>query len=171
MVTATAGYTDEKKKRNESEHVHEQWWEVDRIGCPSLRHEEQCCKWSCDSAWLQRLGEKPLFTQFGTRFKNIDKGILSIQTNPRQYVVEVFGWMIIIGPSVRGSACACTSYHANCPAAGITNTQGRLKATQPVFPRLSYCILSFVHINGYRSPLWCSKIGLRTVWLYTCQTL
>jgi hypothetical protein len=28
--------------------------------------------------------------------------------------------MVINGPTVRGSACACTSYHANCPTVGIT---------------------------------------------------
>jgi hypothetical protein len=49
MFIATGGYTD---KGNESEHVHEHWWERDTIGCPSPRHEEECCKWSYDSAWL-----------------------------------------------------------------------------------------------------------------------
>jgi hypothetical protein len=28
--------------------------------------------------------------------------------------------MIINGPTVRGSACACSSYHANGPTVGIT---------------------------------------------------
>jgi hypothetical protein len=56
MFTATVGYTD---KSNESEHVHEHWWESDKIGCPSPCHEEECCNWSCAFAWLQRLGGKP----------------------------------------------------------------------------------------------------------------
>jgi hypothetical protein len=80
MFAATGGKSE---KGNESEHVHEHWWERDTIGCPSLRHEEECCKWSCDSAWLQRPGGKPLFTQSGSRFKNIEEGILSLQTDQR----------------------------------------------------------------------------------------
>jgi hypothetical protein len=78
MFTATVGYTD---KGNKSEHVHEHWWESDTIACPSPRLEEECSKWSCDSAWLQSLGRKPLFTQPGARCKNIEKGILSLQTD------------------------------------------------------------------------------------------
>jgi hypothetical protein len=42
----------------------------------------------------------------------------------------------------------------------LHSTQGRLIATQPVFPRLRHCILSFDHINGYKAPLWCSKAGV-----------
>jgi hypothetical protein len=32
--------------------------------------------------------------------------------------------MLINGPKIRGSACACTSHQANCPTVGITQHAG-----------------------------------------------
>jgi hypothetical protein len=45
------------------------------------------------------------------------------------------------------------------------DTQGRLNAAQPVFPRLCCRVFSPVHINGYRASLWCSKAVLRRIWI------
>jgi hypothetical protein len=160
MFTATVGYTD---KRNESEHVHEHWWENDTIWCPSPRHEQECYKWSCDSAWLQRLGRQPVFTQSGTRFRNIEKGILSLQTDQSivqqkrlvKYLSMVLRFMVLLAhaPATMPIVQQLVSH----------NTRGQLNATQPVFPRPCCCILAFVHVNGYRAPLWCSEAGLRRV--------
>jgi hypothetical protein len=52
-----------------------------------------------------------------------------------------------------------------------TCTRGRLNATQPVFPWLCYCILSFVHINGYRAPLCCSERGGEHSAPFACTVL
>jgi hypothetical protein len=163
MFTETLGCTD---KGNESEHVHEHWWESDTIGCPSPRHEEECCKWNCDSASLQRLGRKPLFTQSGTRFKNIERA-LSLQTDQtnvqQKCLVEIFS--MVLRFVVLLAHAPATMPIVQQLLSHIT--QGRLNAAQPVFPRICCGILPFVHINGYRAPLWCSEAGLRKVRLST----
>jgi hypothetical protein len=164
MFTATVGYTD---KGNESEHVHEHWWENDAIGCPSSRHEQKCCKWSCDFAWLQRLGRKPVYTLSGARFKNIEKGILSLQTD--QSIVQQKCLLKLLSMVLRFVVLLAHALATMTIVQQLVshNTRGRLNATQPVFPRLCNCILAFVHINGSREALWCSDAGLSRVRIST----
>jgi hypothetical protein len=85
MFTATVGYTDKG-----SEHVHEHWWESDTTGCPSASPEEsdangtvipRGCRGLCRQASDQAgVVESPLYPlRYG--FKNIEKGISSVQTD------------------------------------------------------------------------------------------
>jgi hypothetical protein len=55
--------------------------------------------------------------------------------------------MIIDGRTVRGSACACTSYHANCPTDGVTHLTSAAERNTTSIPEavLLYAFISTVY--------------------------
>jgi hypothetical protein len=55
--------------------------------------------------------------------------------------------MIINGPTVRGSACACTSYHANGPTVGITQ---HTRAAERNTTSTSAAVLLYSFICAYQ---------------------
>jgi hypothetical protein len=56
--------------------------------------------------------------------------------------------MIINGVTVRGSACACTSYHAYCPTVGITQHKRAAERNTTSIPA-TMLLYSFIYAHQW----------------------